>query len=749
MRNLLQDPPGHSPRCRNDLTKLFILQHPTMRSSSLSRRKFIALTGITGTGFILGMNTGCNEAPTVANLSDVKEWYQFTPYLHIADNGIITIFNTKPEIGQGVAQSIPALICEELEVPLEGVIVRQTGGEKKYGDLQFAGGSYSVRSSYFDLRKVGAAAKEMLIKAASEQWKVPASECHAEKGEVVHKPSGKKLGYGALASVASKLPVPEKPTLKDPKDFRILGKNSPRPDIPSKVNGTAVFGIDAETEGMVYASVEHCPVFGARLVSFDDTEVKKIKGVIAVEKITRIIQKYRFDAIGVVADSYWTALQARKALNVTWDYNGNEKFNTPDYEQKLRDLAKQDGVTDKTVGDFDAAYAAASVKLEAFYETPMVSHSPIEPMNCLAKWHDVDHLEIWASTQVPGDIRTKFAKEYNIPEDNLTINVMYNGGAFGRRLYPDHVHEAVQLARATGKPVKVIWTREDDTKLGPFRPMTFSALKAGLGADGNPVALQHKVISPSLSAADDGTFARTKHDATMTEGLNDQKYEIPNQKHPYVFADLHIPVAAWRAVTSTTLAFAHECFLDECANKAGKDPMAYRLGIATKDSDLVRILNKLKEVSNWDQPLPAGRGRGVAQYEFFAGHAGFVVEVTREGSGVKIDKVYGVIDMGTVVNPDTIKAQVEGAVAMAITAATKNGISFENGQVRQSNFHDNPSLRINEMPPVEVHILAEGGEVIKGAGEPGLPPLAPALCNAIFAATGKRIRKLPMNLSNV
>lgn len=717
--------------------------------TSLSRRSFLAMTGLAGTGFIIGLNNACNEAPKVANLSEAKQWFEFTPYVNIADNGIVTIFNTKPEIGQGVYQSIPAIVCEELEIPIESVVIKQTGGEKKYGDLQFAGGSYSVRSSYHDLRKVGASAKEMLIKAASQEWKVPESECYAEKGEIIHKPSGKKLGYGALAAAASKLPVPEKPKLKDPKDFKILGKPAPRPDIPLKVTGKAVFGIDAETEGMVYASVEHSPVFGAKLLSVDDTEAKKIKGVLAVERVTRIIQKYRSEAVAVVADSYWTALQARKALKLSWDNKGFDKFNSSSYEQKLRDLAAKPGVADKPVGDFDKAFASASTKLEAFYETPIVSHSPIEPMNALAKWQDDQHLEIWASTQVPGDIRKGFAEEYKIPEDNLTINVMFNGGGFGRRLYPDHVHEAVQLSKKVGKPVKVIWTREDDTKLGPFRPMTFSAMKAGLGTDGKPVALQHKVISPSISAADSDKFDITKPDGTMLEALNDQKYEIPNMKHPYVFADLHIPMAAWRAVTSTTLSFPHECFLDECAVKAGKDPMAYRLELAKKDSDLFRILTKLKEVSNWDQPLPAGSARGVGQYEFFAGHAGMVVQVTKQGTGVKIDKVWAVIDMGTIVNPDTIKAQVEGAVAMAITAAVKGGITFENGQTKQSNYHDNPIIRIHEMPPVETHILAEGGEVIKGAGEPGLPPLAPALCNAIYAATGVRIRRLPFNIDNI
>jgi isoquinoline 1-oxidoreductase beta subunit len=549
--------------------------------------------------------------------------------------------------------------------------------------------------------------------------------------------------------------VPEKPQLKDPKDFKILGKDAPRPDVPLKVSGKAEFGIDAKVEGMVYASVQHSPVIGAKLVSVDDTEAKKMKGVIAVERVTRIIQKLQFDAVAVVADSYWTAVQARKALKLSWDNQGYDSFNTKDYEQKLRDLARKPGIDEKPIGNFDKAFAEAPVKIEAFYETPMVSHSPIEPMNATAVWHDDKHLEIWVSTQVPGIVVAGCAIMHYIPEENIKLNVMFNGGGFGRRLYPDHVHEAVQIAKIVKKPVKLIWTREDDTEQGPFRPMTFSAMKAGLGSDGKPVAFQHKVISPSLTSQEDkswggpGVFDTTKEDGSMTEGISDQKYEIANMNNPYVYADLHIPIAAWRAVTSTTLAFSHECFIDEMAIKAGKDPMAYRLEIAKKDSDLHRILTKLKEVSKWDQPLPAGKGRGVAQYEFFAGHAGHVVEVSKNGSGIKIDKVYSVIDMGTVVNPDTIRGQVEGAVAMAITAAIKNGITFEGGRTSQSNYHDNPIIRINEMPTVEVHILADGGEVIKGAGEPGLPPLAPALCNAIYAATGVRIRRLPFDINNV
>ena len=715
--------------------------------SHIDRRGFIKLTGITGAGLLVGLSAKADGAAAVKNLTGATESFELTPFVLIEKSGQITIFNPKPEMGQGTFQSIPALIAEELEVSLDQVTIKQTGGEKKFGSGQSAGGSASVRTSYQNLRKVGASAREMLVIAASQKWNVPVEECYAENAKVFHKPSGKSVSYGELAEAAAKIEAPKSPKLKDPKDFKILGKRSPRPDVPLKTNGKAMFGIDVSVPGMVYASVERCPVFGSKLVSFDDTAAKKVKGVIAVETCERIHGIYRSEGVAVIAENYWAALQGRKALKVKWDYQGNDQFNSKAYDQSLRDAAKQDGAVEHSHGDFDKAFAEAPVKLEAFYETPVVSHSPIEPMNCLASWYDGNKLEIWTSTQVPGSIMNEFPKTYGIPEENLKVNVMFNGGGFGRRLYPDYVHEAVQLSKKIGKPVKAMWTREDDTRMGPFRPMTFSAMKGALSASGKAVAFQHKVISPTLDGRKD--YDKTKSNGTMTEGISEQKYEIENMKNLYVHHYLHIPLAAWRAVTSTTLAFAHECFIDEMAVKAKKDPLAFRLDMLTKESDTKNVLQKLKEVSRWDKPLPAGWGRGVAQYEFFAGLGGYVIEVSKKGTGIKIEKVFAVIDLGTVVNPDTVEAQVQGAAVMALTAATKNGITFENGQTLQSNFHNNPLIRINEMPKVEVHILANGGPRIKGVGEPGLPPFAPALCNAIYAATGKRIRRLPFDINKI
>lgn len=719
----------------------------TPQNTSINRRNFLRLTSLTGAGLVMGMGLKADGSSIIENLGTSTNAFELSPLVMIDQSGLVTIFNTKPEIGQGTYQSIPALIAEELEVPMDKIVIKQTGGEKKYGPGQFVGGSSSVRTNYANLRKVGATAKAMLLTAASQQWNVPVGECYADNATVIHRPSGKSIGYGAIAEAASKLEAPKNPTLKDPKDFKILGKSAKRPDIPMKVDGSAKFGIDASVTGMVYASIERCKVFGSKLVSFDATAAKKVKGVIAVETCERIHGVYKSEGVAVIAENYWAAVQGRKALVIQWDHQGNDQFNSKDYANSLREAAKKDGAIEHQQGDFDKAFAEAPVKLTAFYETPVVSHSPIEPMNCLASWKPNNQLEIWTSTQVPGSVMNDFSRIYGVKQEDLTLHVLFNGGGFGRRLYPDYIHEAVQLSKKIGKPVKSIWSREDDTQQGPFRPMTFSAMKGALDANGKAIAFQHKVISPTLDMKKD--YDVTKADGTMTEGISEQKYEIEHMKNLYVHHYLHVPVAAWRAVTSTTLAFSHECFLDEMAVAAKKDPMAFRLGMLTKESDTKNILTKLKEVSNWDKKLPAGWGRGVAQYEFFAGQAGFVIEVSKKGTGVKIEKVYAVIDLGTVVNPDNTRAQVEGSAVMALTAAIKGGITFEKGATVQSNFHNNPLVRINEMPKVEVHILANGGNKIKGVGEPGLPPFAPALCNAIYAATGKRIRQLPFDINKI
>jgi isoquinoline 1-oxidoreductase beta subunit len=712
-----------------------------------TRRAFIRNTTGAGFGLFLGLSrTGGRPMKAFGPAAPAS----LTPFVRIDTDGSLTIFNVKPEMGQGTFQSIPALIAEELEVSLDQVKIVQTNGEPVFGRGQRAGGSSSVRTSYTEFRKVGASAREMLVTAAAKQWGVEASTCHAENGNVFHTQSGRSLSYGELAEMASKLDVPKEPKLKDAKDFKILGKSIKRPDVPLKVNGTAGFGIDVELPGMYYASVQRSPVLGGTLKKFDATAAMKVKGVVKVVEAERTVGRYRYTGVAVIAENYWAAVLGRKALKIEWDNKGYDKFNSTAYEAQLRSMAQQDGVQDKKFGSPDEVRAIPERTVRAFYETPMIAHHALEPMNCTVQVQG-DKLEIWTSTQVPASLTDPgpdgLPKHTGFAPENVTVHNQFIGGGFGRRLYLDFISEAVNVAKQIDKPVKVIWSREDTTQFGPFRPMTFSDLQGVFGEDGKLLSLRHKVISPSYFESQSDKFDKSKVDNIMVEGIGEQEYEIPNLKTSYVRADLHVPIAAWRSVTSSTLAYAHECFIDELAHAAKQDPMAFRLGLLTKDSDTKRVLLKLKEVSGWDDPLPKGRFRGMAHWKFFAGQCAQVVEVRYDKAkkSITVYKVYAVIDLGAIVNPDTVKGQVEGAIVMALGAATNPGITFDGGKVQQSNFHDTPVPRLTEVPKVEVHILAEGGK-IKGVGEPGLPPFAPALVNAIFAATGKRHRRLPIDL---
>lgn len=713
-----------------------------------SRRTFLKTTGLSASALVLGIGFSTKaNAETVTKLLPGAAPFNLTSFVQITSDGKITLTALMPDMGQGTYQALPAILAEELNVPLSAVTIEFTKGEATFGD-QTSGGSGSVRGQYAKLRKTGAAAREMLVQAASSTLKVQPEECVAENGRVVHKASGKSFSYGELVEAASKLEVPKEPKLKDEKDFTMLGKPMPKPDVPWKVTGKPIFGMDVTVPGMVYASVQHGPVVGSTVKSFDAAAAKAVKGVRDVLRVDRRLgERVTPNAgVAVIADNYWAATQGRKKLKIEWDTKGYETASSESMTANYRDLSKAEGVKEKAWGEFDSAFAGAPVKLEAAYETPFLSHSPMEPQNATV-WVQGDKVEAWASIQGPDLIVDDLHKHLGIPKENIKVNVCFSGGGFGRRLFPDVATEAAILSKQLGKPVKVIWSREDDTTQGPFRPPTFSYFKAGLSAEGKPLAFQHKVVSPSIM---DYLYQhdKAKPAGEMMEAISDNCYEIPNVDNRYVFAENNIPLGWWRAVTSTTTAFAHECFIDEMAAKAGVDPLDFRLRQLTKPSPQKAILEALKEKA-WSQPLAAGRGRGVAVWEFFAGACGQVVEVSRDKAGkLTIEKVTAVIDLGTVINPDTVRAQVEGAVCMALTAATKDAITFKNGAAQQSNFDAYRMTRLAEMPPVEVHILT-GDPKIKGVGEPGLPPFAPALANAIFNLTGKRMRTLPFELEKV
>ena len=714
----------------------------------VSWRSFMKNAGGAGMDIWLGVSDR-GFAGKMLNISETKN---FAPYILVEASGGITIFNIKPEMGQGTFQSISALIAEEFEVSLDQVTIKPSNGEKELGIQQRAGGSSSVRTNYTELRKVGSSAKEVFTKAASIKWQADAGYCYAENGKVIHKPTGRSFTYGDPVEEASKLELPQDHKLKDPKDFKILGKSIRRPDVPLKTNGKAEFGINIQLPGMLHATVERCPVIGGTLKRFDASDALKKAGVEKVIEVERIVGRFHSIGVAVIANSYRTALQARKRLKIEWDTKRFQTFNSSEYENHFRSLASEEGLVDKNIGSVDALHLQPQNMVEAFYETPMVAHHTQEPMNCVAQVQG-DKVEIWTSTQVPRTITgtgtNDLHKYIGFAPDNIKLHAQFIRGGFGRRLNIDYIIEAVNIGKLKSKPVKVICLREDTTEKDPYKPMTLLQLKGGFSEDGNLVAFQHIVISPSYQEAMRPDFDKTKVDGIMVQRIGEQAYEIPNIKTSYVRADFHVPVAAWRSVTSSTVAFGHECFMDEFANKPKKDPLDFRMGMLSKSSNLKRVFLNLREVSNWDNPLPGGKGRGIAKWEFFAGLGAHVVEVTyNPDKSIKVDKVLALTDLGEVVNPDNVKNQVEGEIVMALGVAIKTGISLDSGIVKQHNFYDSPLVGINEMAEIEVHILAEGGKV-KGVGEPGLPPFAPALANAIFAANSKRIRKMPLDISYV
>ena len=690
---------------------------------------------------------------------------ELTPFIQIDAKGVITLFNPRPDMGQGTLYSMPAILAEELCVSLNAVKIEQTRGLAKHGN-QNAGGSSSVRGLWIPLRKAGAAAREMLTLAAADVWKCAPGDCFAEQGAIIHRPSGKKLGYGELAAKAAQMPVPKEPKLKDHTQFTILGKPAPRPDVPSKTDGSAVFGIDVKVPNMLYASVERCPTILGAVASFDDAAAKKVKGVKHVIKCERPAFGRVHEGVAVLATSYWAATQGRKALKITWNTKPEEIVNTDALFAQMRTHAKSSAGTDSEAskGDFDKTFASNAAQkgaknLAADYETPFLAHAPLEPENVVAHYKvDAklgDSVEIWAPTQgAPWTIRA-VARAFSLKPENVIVNPTLLGGSFGRKGgLDDFIKEAVHISKSAQAPVKVVWTREDDISQSPLRPGAVNSLKASLDAAGRVVALQHKVIVPSIQAQP-GLIAKSKVDDWAMEGFEtkDSPYLIPTVSFRYVQAETPLPVMWWRSVYASTNMFGNESFWDELAHAAGQDPIAFRLAHLDKSTTLGKrfeaVLTMLREKSGWSQPLPQGKGRGVAIAHTFESICAHVITVGRDKENkLRAENVVTVLDCGSHVNTDTVKAQTEGNVVMGITAAIKDAITLQNGRVQQTNFDTYRMLRIHEMPTVDIHIMPSH-EAPGGVGEPGLPPIAAALTNAVFAATGKRVRALPFNIDEV
>lgn len=716
--------------------------------NNISRRNFIKVGSMTGAALSLGFYFPADGKEIEVLKTETAEnmGIELNAWISIDTDGKVTVTNHRAEMGQGSFQSVPQIIAEELEVDLDQVnIVFATGNGKKYGS-QVTGGSSTVRGSYKKLLRLGASAREMLLEAAAKKWNSSRSECYAENGFAIHRPSGKKFSYGELVADASKLEAPKNVVLKNSGAYKIIRKPMPRQDTPLKVNGKAIFGMDKKLPGMLYAVVERSPRFIGKVKSFNESEVKKVPGVKHVMKVQREVFDNLIDGVAVVADSYWTAMQGRKVLKVVWDDSGFEYHSTEQLYAKMKEqLQKGDVISFKTQGNFPAAYRKAEKKLEAMYETPYESHSCMEPLNCVA---DVkaDSAEIWGPIQGPDWIQGDLANALKLPMEKVTVNMTFLGGGFGRKAFTDYPYEAAMISKEIKAPVQVVWTREDDMTLGPFRPGMVYQCKGGLGA-GRIVAFETKMAGQNMGTQNPGAD-KSIYNNDIVEGFLEPYFNsIPHYSFGDTPVESPVPVMWWRSVYSSTNAFAFESFLDEMASAAEKDPLDFRRQ-HLNNPRYQELITKLEEVSGW-KSRKKNEGYGVAITECFASIVGEVVKVSKNAEGkVKLDKVWAVMDCGWYVNPDIIRAQVEGSIVMALGAATKHATHFANGMAVEKNFDTYKMPRISDIPEIEVHVM-DNEEKAGGVGEPGLPPFTPALTNAIFDLTGKRIRVLPFNLEEV
>ena len=657
-------------------------------------------------------------------------------------------------MGQGVLTTMPMLVAEELEADWSTVHIKQALANPVYGREQSTNASRSTRESWNTLRKAGATAREMLITAAAQAWGVEPATCHARYGAVINATTGRRLTYGELSAAAARLPVPQDVPLKDPKDpavFRILGRRIRRLDIAEKVDGSARFGMDVRIPGMLYATVTRCPVFGGRVSRFDGTHSKAVPGVRDVVQIE--------GGMAIVATSTWSAMRARNALQVVWDEGPFAHLSSAEIARTLAELAQGSGVAGRQEGDAPAALASATQTFEAVYEVPYQAHACLEPMTCTADVRP-DRCELWAPTQAPRNAQEIGAQITGLPLERVVVHTTLLGGGFGRKQMRDYIADAVELSKAMAAPVQVVWSREDDLQHDYYRPASYHKLRAGLDASGRLVAWMHRVVGESMlgqnwdaavaagrpwSGVDAAEVQQWIPEEAM-DGAANLQYAIPNLHVDYVRAEIGVPVGWWRSVYNSQNAFANESFLDEVAAATGQDPYGFRRALLEHSPRLRGVLELAATKAEWGTRLPERRSRGIACHPYLScdTFVAQVAEVSVAPSGlVRVHRVVCAVDCGFVLNPAVVEAQMESAIVYGLTAAMEGAITIDAGRVRQHNFDDYPMLRMHEMPIIEVNIVPSD-EPPGGAGEAGVPPIAPAVCNAIFAATGNRVRRLPI-----
>jgi isoquinoline 1-oxidoreductase beta subunit len=711
-----------------------------------TRRGFLKGSAVAGAGLVIGALlpsgrlTSAQEAETAVS--------PFEGYVRIAPDNTVTVLSAHMDMGQGIYTGTATLVAEELDADWAQMRVEGGAGNPKlYGNLlwggaiQGTGGSTAVASSFERYRRAGAMARAMLVDAAAAEWQVPAGEITVANGVVSHG-SGRTATFGELAEAAAKLTPPAEVTLKSPADWRLIGKaDLRRLDSVAKTTGRQQFTIDVKLPGMLTAVVARPPKFGATVKSFDAAAALAVPGVTDVVEIPR--------GVAVVAQSTWAAMKGREALTVEWDESKAETRGTAEIMADYKRLATEgQAVVARNEGDAAAAMASAAKVLEAEFEFPYLAHAALEPLDAVA-WRQGDLLEVWGGHQIPDLYQGISAQIAELPPEQVKLHVMMTGGGFGRRAVGDAdvVAEAVSTAKAIGwkAPVKVLWTREDDMTGGRYRPMYFHRLKAGLDADGRIVAWQHRIVGQSIMAGSPFEGMVTNGvDPTSVEGASTLPYAIPNLQVDLVTTSIGVPVLWWRSVGSTHTAYATEAFIDELAEAAGKDPIEFRLAMLGDHPRHRAVLEKARDAAGWGGAAPEGVARGVAVAESFGSYVAQVADVRVDGDGVKVERVVCAVDCGVAVNPDVIKAQMEGGIGYGLGAILKSEITLDGGTVEQTNFDGYDVLRLEEMPDVEVHIL-DSTESPTGVGEPGVPPIGPAVANALFAATGKRIRVLPVS----
>jgi isoquinoline 1-oxidoreductase subunit beta len=711
--------------------------------SRASRRGFLKSAAATAAGLTIGFYW---SSPLSRALADTVKDFAPNAFLRIAPDNSVTVIAKHLEMGQGAYTGLATVVAEELDADWAQIRVESAPADaSKYANLAFGmqgtGGSSAMANSWMQLRQAGATARAMLVAAAATEWNVPPASLTIERGVVHHAPSNRQATFGALAGKASSLPVPNDVPLKAPKDFKLIGQKLPRVDVPPKTNGTAQFTIDVTFPDMLVALLQRPPLFGATVKSFDAAAAKAVRGVVEVVQVPR--------GVAVVAKSFWAAKLGREALKVEWDDSKAEKRSTATILAEYRTLARQPGMPARNDGDVAAALKGAAKVVTATYEFPYLAHAPMEPLDAVVKL-DANSCEIWAGDQFQTVDQANAAATAGLKPEQVNIHTLLAGGSFGRRanMGSDYIVEAVSVAKALGAngvPVKLQWTREDDIRGGLYRPVYVHRLEAALDQNGRLVGWQHRIVGQSIMAGTAFAPVMIKNgiDGTSVEGAANLPYAIPNMSVELNTTETGVPVLWWRVVGSSHTAYATEAFVDEIAHAAGQDPFAFRRALLDHQPRHKAVLELAANAAGWGSPLPKGKGRGLAVAEAFGTYVAQVAEVTVASNGqIKVDRVVCAVDCGTPINPDVITAQMEGGVGFGLGAALYGAITLKDGKVEQTNFDAYQVLRIDEMPKVEVHIVPSP-ETPTGVGEPGVAPVGPAVANAVFAATGKRLRVLP------